>query len=46
MERTNKNDVAKVEFETTDPKAVMKRLEAYCKGISRDAKRTEGKGEK
>lgn len=46
MERTDKNDVVKVEFETTDPKAVMKRLEAYCKGISRDAKRTEGKGEK
>ena len=46
MERTNKNDVAKVEFETADPKAVMKRLEAYCKGITGEAKRTEGKGEK
>ena len=46
MERTNKNDVAKVEFETADPKAVMKRLEAYCKGVGREVKRTEGKGEK
>ena len=46
MERTNKNDAAKVEFETTDPKAVMKRLEAYCKGVGNEAKRTEGNGEK